>query len=67
MTVKLVFRIIGLVILVVGLLMVVFAKQLVPEHKYKGEALRRRKLRIQLIGYILCAVSLLVFIIVSWF
>ena len=67
MNVKLAFRILGLVVLVIGLLMVIFAKQLVPEHKYKGEVFRHKTIKIQLIGYIVCAVSLLIFIIVSWF
>ena len=64
---KLIFRIIALVVLVVGFVLVVGAKVFVPEHKYKAEERERRALKIRIIGFIVCAFSALIFLVVSLF
>lgn len=65
--VKLVIRIIALIILVVGFIIVMFGGALVPDHKYKGEIRQQKQLKIRLIGYIICGVSAVIFLIVSMF
>ena len=64
---KLIFRIIGLVVLIVGCVIVVASKYLIPEHKYKGAERERRILKLRLIGFIICAFAALIFLIVSLF
>ncbi|MBQ7579184.1 MAG: hypothetical protein IJT25_01485 [Clostridia bacterium] len=65
--VKFVIRIIAAVILLVGLLVEVFSKALVPEHKYKGAERERKAIKIKLIGFIICGVSIVIFLITAMF
>ena len=65
--VKFVIRIIAAVILLVGLLIVVFAKPLIPDHKYKGAERERRAIKLKLIGFIICGVSLVIFLVTAMF
>lgn len=64
---KLIFRIIAFVVLVVGFVLVLFGGAFVPEHKYNPEVRNHKQIKIKLIGYIVCAVSALIFLIVSLF
>gem|GEM_PF-6668258 len=65
--VKLVFRIIAFAILIVGFVMVMFGAHFVPDHKFDQAIRERKQIKIKLIGYIICGVSIVIFLIVSFF
>ena len=65
--IKNIIRIVAAVILLVGLLIVVFSKALVPEHKYKGAEREHKALKLKLIGFIICGVSVVIFLITAMF
>ena len=65
--VKNIIRIIAAVILLVGLLVAVFSKALVPEHKYKAAERERRAIKIKLIGFIICGISIVIFLVTAMF
>ena len=64
---KLVIRIIAFVILVIGFVLAMFGGAMVPDHKFKPEIRQQKQLKVRLIGYIICGISALIFLIVSLF
>lgn len=64
---KFVFRIIALVVLVIGCVLSVFSKSLVPDHKGTPEERARKMTKLRLIGFVICLCSALIFLIVSLF
>ena len=65
--VKFVFRIIALVVLVIGCVLAVFSKALVPDHKGTPEERARKTMKLRLIGFVVCLCSALIFLVVSLF
>ena len=64
---RLVVNIIALVVLIVGFVIAVFAKYIIPDSKAAKGELTRKQVKLSLIGYIICGFAALIFLIGSFF